>query len=87
MTIIPLEIVRNDITKMQVEAIVNTANPHPVMGGGGIELYTKPSGRIPLPDHKVKVADSFTDDISEWKFVDNFSDIKIKYVTSFPGVE
>ena len=30
----PLEIVRNDITKMQVDAIVNTANPKPIVGGG-----------------------------------------------------
>ena len=30
----PFEIVRNDITKMQVDAIVNTANPRPVIGAG-----------------------------------------------------
>ena len=30
----PLEIVRNDITKMQLDAIVNTANPRPIVGGG-----------------------------------------------------
>lgn len=30
----PLEIVRQDITKMAVDAIVNTANPRPVVGGG-----------------------------------------------------
>ena len=30
----PFEIVRNDITKMQVDAIVNTANPEPVIGAG-----------------------------------------------------
>lgn len=30
----PLKIVRNDITKMCVDAIVNTANPRPVIGGG-----------------------------------------------------
>lgn len=30
----PLIIIRNDITKMQVDAIVNTANPRPVVGGG-----------------------------------------------------
>ena len=30
----PFEIVRNDITKMTVDAIVNTANPKPVIGAG-----------------------------------------------------
>lgn len=30
----PLEIVRNDITKMQVDVIVNTANPRAIVGGG-----------------------------------------------------
>lgn len=30
----PFEIVRNDIVKMQVDAVVNSANPHPVEGTG-----------------------------------------------------
>ena len=30
----PFEIVRNDITKMQVDAIVNSANPRPIVGLG-----------------------------------------------------
>ena len=30
----PLKIVRNDITKMKVDAIVNTVNPEPSVGGG-----------------------------------------------------
>ena len=30
----PFEIVRNDITKMQVDAIVNTANPYLIIGAG-----------------------------------------------------
>lgn len=30
----PFQIVRNDITNMQVDAIVNTANPKPVIGYG-----------------------------------------------------
>lgn len=30
----PFEIVRNDITNMHVDAIVNTANPQPLIGSG-----------------------------------------------------
>ena len=30
----PLELIRNDITKMNVDAVVNSANPHPIVGGG-----------------------------------------------------
>ena len=30
----PFEIVRNDITNMEVDAIVNTANPKPIVGWG-----------------------------------------------------
>ena len=30
----PIKIVRNDITKMQCDAIVNTANDYPTVGSG-----------------------------------------------------
>ena len=30
----PFQIIRNDITKVEADAIVNTANPHPVIGRG-----------------------------------------------------
>lgn len=40
----PFEIVRNDITKMEVDAIVNTANPRPVIGSGTDYAVHKAAG-------------------------------------------
>ena len=40
----PFEIVRNDITNMQVDAIVNTANPRPTIGAGVDAAIHKKAG-------------------------------------------
>ena len=48
----PLEIVRNDITKMQVDAIVNTANPRPIVGGGVDRAIHKAAGAELLSERK-----------------------------------
>ena len=40
----PFQIVRNDITAMQVDAIVNTANPRPVIGAGSDALVHRKAG-------------------------------------------
>ena len=40
----PFEIVRNDITNMRVDAIVNTANPRPVIGAGTDSMIHKKAG-------------------------------------------
>ncbi len=40
----PFEIVRNDITKMAVDAIVNTANPRPIVGAGTDHAIHKAAG-------------------------------------------
>ena len=40
----PFEIVRNDITKMSVDAIVNTANPRPVIGLGTDSMIHEKAG-------------------------------------------
>ncbi len=41
----PFEIVRNDIVNMQVDAVVNTANPNPVIGSGVDSGIHKKAGR------------------------------------------
>ncbi len=51
--IVPLEIVRNDITKMRVDAIVNTANPRPIVGGGVDRAIHKTAGAELLAARKV----------------------------------
>lgn len=40
----PFEIVRNDITNMHVDAIVNTANPRPVIGSGTDSMIHEKAG-------------------------------------------
>ncbi len=40
----PFEIVRNDIANMQVDAVVNTANPNPVVGSGVDSRIHKKAG-------------------------------------------
>jgi len=40
----PFEIVRNDITKMAVDAIVNTANPRPIIGLGTDSMIHEAAG-------------------------------------------
>lgn len=40
----PFEIVRNDITQMAVDAIVNTANPRPVIGSGTDSMIHEKAG-------------------------------------------
>ena len=40
----PFEIVRNDITNMRVDAIVNTANPNPVIGSGTDAMIHEKAG-------------------------------------------
>lgn len=40
----PYEIVRNGITRMEVDAIVNTANPFPVIGSGTDHAIHKEAG-------------------------------------------
>ena len=40
----PFQIIRNDITKVKADAIVNTANPHPKIGSGTDSAIYKAAG-------------------------------------------
>ena len=48
----PLKIVRNDITKMNTEAIVNTANDHPTVGTGCDYAIYQAAGREELLSYR-----------------------------------
>ena len=53
----PFEIIRNDITKVKADAIVNTANPKPVVGSGTDSAIYKAAGKKKLLAERVKIGD------------------------------
>lgn len=53
----PLQIVRNDITKVKADAIVNTANPRPVVGAGTDSAIYKAAGETKLLAARKRIGD------------------------------
>ena len=53
----PFEIIRNDITKVKADAIVNTANPRPVVGGGTDSAIYHAAGEELLLAERKKLGD------------------------------
>ena len=53
----PFQIIRNDITKVKADAIVNTANPHPVIGGGTDSAIYKAAGEKKLLKEREKIGE------------------------------
>ena len=53
----PLKIVRNDITKVKADAIVNSANKHPICGGGAEYSIYEAAGRAELLAAREKVGE------------------------------
>lgn len=53
----PFQIIRNDITKVKADAIVNTANPHPVVGSGTDSAIYNAAGEDRLLAERRKIGD------------------------------
>ena len=51
----PFTIIRNDITKVKADAIVNTANPRPVIGSGTDSAVYKAAGEKLLLEARQKI--------------------------------
>ena len=53
----PFQIIRNDITKVSADAVVNTANPHPVCGSGTDEAVYRAAGMEELLAERQKIGE------------------------------
>ena len=51
----PFKIIRNEITKVKADAIVNTANPRPVIGGGTDSAIYRAAGKELLLEERRKI--------------------------------
>ena len=60
----PFQIIRNDITKVKVDAIVNTANPQPTYGGGTDSAIYKAAGEKDLLAERKKIGEIKRGDIA-----------------------
>ena len=53
----PFQIIRNDITEVKADAIVNTANPHPVIGSGTDSAIYHAAGESELLAERKKIGE------------------------------
>ena len=53
----PFRIIRNDITRVEADAIVNTANPRPVIGSGTDRAIYQAAGADALLEERKKIGD------------------------------
>ena len=60
----PFQIIRNDITKVKADAIVNTANPQPVIGAGTDAAIYKSAGEKALLAERKKIGKIARGDIA-----------------------
>jgi len=54
---LPFQIIRNDITKIKADAIVNTANPKPIVGGGTDSAIYNAAGEKKLLAERKKIGE------------------------------
>ncbi len=60
----PFSIVRNDITKIKADIIVNTANPKPIIGGGTDSAIYEAAGKDKLLKERKKIGDIAPGDVA-----------------------
>jgi len=60
----PLKIIRNDITKVSADAIVNTANPKPIYASGTDKAIYEAAGTEKLLDARKKIGDIARGDVA-----------------------
>ena len=77
----PLLIVRNDITEMNVDAIVNTANPLPMVGSGVDHAIYKKAGWMELLRIRMKIGKLAVSNIA----VTPALNLKAKYIVHVVG--
>ena len=77
----PLLIVRNDITEMHVDAIVNTANPLPTVGSGVDSAIYKKAGWTELLNIRKKIGKLAVSNIA----VTPALNLKAKYIVHVVG--
>ena len=77
----PLQIIRNDITKVKADAIVNTANPEPVIGAGTDSAVYKAAGEKKLLAERKKIGKIARGDIA----VTPAFGLKAKYIIHTVG--
>ena len=53
----PFQIIRNDITRVSADVIVNTANPHPIVGDGTDSAIYRAAGMDELLAERIKIGD------------------------------
>ena len=77
----PFQIIRNDITKVKADAIVNTANPEPVIGSGTDSAIYKAAGEKELLAERKKIGRIARGDIA----VTPAFGLKAKYIIHTVG--